>query len=443
MTTQRYGDLELRFTPDIRRVWPNVMPGVRHDSAIYAANEPMRDGWGRAAHHFGPPLTAGGLPRDGAALLLRDLSADRSMLRPPVRYDRIGDLPQDVSVGIWRPVPPDGYIALGDIVATNAPHPDFGSFPVVCVKREHNGRLYVRRGEFGDRLLESGNMRLWSVVAPQQSNQDTEERLLVPPGGFTAVFTADRPSSTPTGWVLDLPAVVERRPGPGVPRLTSFDRPPAQTTVTDRTVTVPYFMVEDPVRDAHWQIRNSPFYRIRRLRRFDVALFRDNRNGTVQQEQSEAVTTGVSREDSTAFNVTTGISVGVAVGIEVSAKPFGMGVSGTTTYSVSATVELGYERRRSVTVMNEVTRTYGLAVPPRSSGCLWMEHHQLVPVRADGTELGPRASLGFRTDHYVTGEFPGGAGVRAFTEEDGGERTPLPDSIPPTVITTATEDDPS
>ncbi|MYS82096.1 hypothetical protein [Embleya scabrispora] len=163
-----------------------------------------------------------------------------------------------------------------------------------------------------------------------------------------------------------------------------------------------------PARNAHWQIRTSPFYRIRRIRHFDVALFRDNRNGMVPQEQSETVTSGASREDSTTFSITTGITVGASLGIEVSAKPFGVGVAATTTYSVSATVELGYETRRNVTVMNQVARMYALTVPPRSSGCLWMEHHELVPVRADGSVLGPRASLGFRTDHYVTGEFPGG-----------------------------------
>ncbi|OKI95131.1 hypothetical protein AMK19_33250 [Kitasatospora sp. CB01950] len=269
-------------------------------------------------------------------------------------------------------------------------------------------------------------MRLWSVVTPPYPDGDLDERLFLPMGGFTAVNVAGRPNPTPTTWILDLPAVVERQNGPGIPVLTSPARPPAQTRVNDRTVTVPYTLVDDPARTAAWRIANSPFYRIRRHRIFDLVLFRDNRAGTVAQTESQTITTGVTREEGHSFNVATGITVGASMGVEVSAKPFGVGVSVTTTTSVSASLELGYESRRNVSTMTEESKERGLVIPPHSTGCLWMEQHELTPVRADGTTLGVQASLGFRTDYYVTGEFPGGAGVAPFTTDASDERTLLP-----------------
>ncbi|MFJ6777002.1 hypothetical protein ACIQOV_39635 [Kitasatospora sp. NPDC091257] len=157
-----------------------------------------------------------------------------------------------------------------------------------------------------------------------------------------------------------------------------------------------------------------------------LVLFRDNRAGTVAQPESQTMTTGVTREAGSSFSAATGITVGASVGVEASAKPFGMGAGVTTTASVSASIELGYETRRNGSTMAEESKERGLIIPPRSTDCLWMEHHELTPVRADGNTLSTQSTLGFRTDYYVTGEFPGGSGVIPFTSDASGERTPLP-----------------
>ncbi|MEV7356414.1 hypothetical protein [Kitasatospora sp. NPDC091276] len=297
----------------------------------------------------------------------------------------------------------------------------------MCIRQGvHNGWRYARRGEVGEHLFEHAGTRLWSVVTPPYPDGDRDERLFLPVGGFTAVRVAGRPDPTPTTWILDLPAVVQHASGPGIPILTSPARPPAQVGVVDRIVTVPYVLVDDPSRTTAWRIQNSPFYRLRRRRIFDLVLFRDNTRGTVAQPESQTITTGVTQEAGWSFSVATGITVGASVGVEASAKPFGMGASVTTTASVSASIELGYETRRNVSTMASDSRERGLIIPPHSTGCLWMEHHELTPVRANGETLSTQSTLGFRTEYYVTGEFPGGSGVTPFTSDASGERTPLP-----------------
>ncbi|WNI14220.1 hypothetical protein [Actinacidiphila sp. ITFR-21] len=423
MIIQRYGDLEVGITREVATRWsPFINP-----TSLYTA---IIMGVGHGDFHPVAAQYGGGSLQQRMAVLLRDVSAGRDLLRPPAGWQRLGGLPTanpDRPASIWRPVPPPGYVALGDIASLEQP----GSW-VACVKQVHNGRAYVRQGEAGGLLWESAGVRLWSVVPPPYPDGDLDERLFLPVGAFTVVSTAGRPNPTPTTWILDLPAAVERGPGPGIPVLTSHSRPPAQTRVTDRTVTVPYFMVDDPNRSVDWRIDNSPFYRIRRHRNFDLVLFRDNRAGTVAQTEAEEITTGVTHEAGTSFSVTTGITVGTSVGVEASAKPFGVGASTTVTASVSASLEVGYETRRNVAVLSEQKKTRGLVIPPHSTGCLWMERHELVPVRADGSVLSAQAALGFRTDYYVTGEFPGGTGVIPFTSDASGTRTALPAThLPP------------
>lgn len=419
-TVQRYGDLELGF-----QIVHAVQP-ITSTLAVYDVHHGVSGtDWMKTGVKLGPQGAKPG------GLLLRDRSSDGSLLRRPVGWQRIGEIPTPGNkTGIWRPIPPPGYVALGDYIAvwsTSDPAllPEFYT-QFACVKKIHNGRNYVREGEVGTKLHEANGLRVWSVVAPPYPDGDQDERLYLPSGCLTVVTSSGTPAPTATTWILDLPAVVERREGPEIPELTSFARPPAQTSIADRTVTVPYYLIDDKGRDEEWKVANSPFYKVRRKRHYELILFRDNRNGSESQPESQAVTTGVTRTAEESFHTSTGMTVGVSVGVEAGAKPFGIGASTTVTTSISTTIELGYERRTSVATMREETKNRGLNVPPRSSACLWMEHHEIVPIRANGDTLGSQAALGFTTDYYVTGEYPGGSRAAYFEEAADGARTDGP-----------------
>ncbi|MFJ5726471.1 hypothetical protein, partial [Streptomyces sp. NPDC093149] len=324
-------------------------------------------------------------------LAARPASADKSLLRKPVSWERLGDLPDTGSqweCALWRPVPPDGYVALGDIAARRDIGPEgYGGWAdTMCVKKTHNGRNYVRQAECSELLYEENGWKLWSIATPPYPDGDLDEHLYLPMGCFTAVRSEGHPAPTPVTWTLDLPAIIDKRDGPEIPELTSHNRPPATIVITDRTVTVPYFMVKDDARNDRWKRDNSPFYKIERKRHYELILYRDNRNGTVEQEESQAVTTGVSEENSEAFSQNTGVTVSESVGVEVGARPFGIGAGVTVTSSVSATIETGYESRYSVSAMRQETKTRGLAIPPHSSACLWMEHHRLITRRGNGDD---------------------------------------------------------
>ena len=251
----------------------------------------------------------------------------------------------------------------------------------MCVKKEHNGRPYVRRAELGRLpLWTNGDGKgLWAITPPLYPFDDTEEHLFLPAGTFSC--GPDIPQGpTDVTWVLDLPAVVDKADYAPELRLESYNAPPAQAIVTDRAVTVPYFMVKDDARSEAWKVANSPFYKIQRKRQYDLIRHVDFR-GAGGGQIAETVEVGVTQERGEEFALTTGITVGVSTGVEASAKPFGVGASVSVETSVSASVELGYTARYGVSTFENKSVAVTLDVPAGHAGALWTDTHQLVPIR--------------------------------------------------------------
>ncbi|HUQ58700.1 Vps62-related protein [Lentzea sp.] len=408
MYTQRYGALELGFTTSFEMKWNDRDSGGTNDGQFWLPRPPS--GWrvlgGVARGHYGNLNgTAGGL-------VVREAESGTQMLKSPVRYERIW---KDTGSGaeldgaIWRPIPPPGYAALGDLCWRGHGTPPLDA--VACVKVEHAGRRYVRQAEVGKWIwsdADSGadqDVSVWSIIPPPYP-ADAEKRLLLPGDLFTAFPFYDKPSTTPVVNVLDLPAVVTESDEPPIPVMTSYDRPPSTTQIIDRTTVVPYTLLVDPGRDEAWRAANTPFYTLQRKRSFEVVMHRDNRNGSGTAPISQTIETGVSREDSEAFSVKTGVTVTVEAGVALdvfSAKT-----------SVSVSLEMGYERRTAVTRFQRDSKTQGLNVPPHAAGCMWVEAHELVPIRRDGSLIG--ATLAFSVDSYITGEYPAGSGVAHITD---------------------------
>ncbi|MGW3413136.1 hypothetical protein [Streptomyces sp. NPDC000888] len=380
MITQRYGDLEIGYTTQ----WNDM---------FYAATVSRTGAWRTLGSVYGGGMASSWQGLYGG-LVVQDRSADQDLLKPPVDFQHVGTFPffslSTIKVEMWRPVPPAGYVALGDVanlslIGQGTPKPDASALGIVCVKKEHNGRPYVRRAELGRLpLWTNGNGKgLWAITPPLYPFDDAEEHLFLPAGTFSC--GPDTPHGpTAVTWVLDLPAVVDKASYAPELRLESYNAPPAQAIVTDRAVTVPYFMVKDDARSEAWKVANSPFYQIQRKRQYDLIRHVDFR-GAGGGQISETVEEGVSKERGEEFALTTGITVGVTAGVEASAKPFGVGASVSVETSVSASVELGYTTRYGVSTFENKSVGVTFDVPAGHAGALWTDTHQLVPVRRDGT----------------------------------------------------------
>ncbi|GAA1402121.1 hypothetical protein GCM10009639_45260 [Kitasatospora putterlickiae] len=428
MITQKYGDLELAFTMK-QSEWGRTWTGT--DKLTASFRLPFSDGWWALTM---TPYTDAYIRDDGGVAvhyqggLLARVPSGSDLLKPPVKFEVLGTF-QGEGAGFkqvyLRPVPPPGYRALGDVFCSEGGEKGLLT-KIACVKETYNNHPYVRRGEVAEKALLDN---VWAVVNPSYPLDDEDLHMYVPTGAFTYAPNG-RPAPNDVSYVLDVPSVVEKGPDPAIPHLDSYDQPPAQTKIaTDRIVTVPYFMVQDKDRDAAWKVENSPFYKVMRKRYFSLALYRDNREGSTVAPESKMIESGVTKEQSEAFSQATGIQVGVSVGVEASAEPFGLGVKATATASVNMSLETGYERRYSVTTLQTVTYTHGLDVAPKHSGALWSETHTLVPIRHDGTDLGSNGHLSFDTVLYYTDQYPAPVGgdtprVEYYESADDGRRLP-------------------
>lgn len=409
----RYGAIDLAVTSTFTRVWHDGGSGGDLHGGFFSPKVSWNDylaGW-RVLAHVGRSSHAD-INNQTTALLARSVSHD--ILKPPTDFELIwrdAGSGADSNGAVWRPIPPAGYVALGDVFTGSWTKPD----PVwyVCVRKEAGGRKYVREAQIAELIWDdrgSGadrDVSVWQIRNPGYPS-DSEERLILEADAFVAGTQHNvRPSRTV--WVLDLPALVVKRNPPAIPTLTSHRQPDPIAQVTDRAVTVPCTVVKDPTVTPAWQALNSPFYTLERRVNYTLKMFRDNQHGTTAQPDSQSVRTGVSREQSEEFSRRTSVTVSASAGVNI--KAFSASVE------TSVSTELGYSSRYGVTQLNEITTTWSMVTPPRSSGALWAATHEIIAIRKNGDTVGGQGGLSFDVDSRVSGEYPGGAGVKTFVDE--------------------------
>jgi hypothetical protein len=154
-------------------------------------------------------------------------------------------------------------------------------------------------------------------------------------------------------------------------------------------------MITDGSRDLHRQVHETPFYDIERWASYDLVIFNDNGTSSSQQTQI-SVSTGITKEQSSTFSVTTGIEVSYETGINLVAQSKG---------SVKLSLQFGYSSTKSVSEFRSETITATLDTPAGKAAALWSARDHYKVKRGDGSYLG--ADLVFDdSKHFVHSEFP-------------------------------------
>lgn len=387
-----YGDLVLQFTSQFTLRWNDQKSGGDYDGAFWQPVPPTGfkalgsigvSGYGDANGNF-------------AALCVKEAHPGSGALKAPVKYDLVwadhgSGASRDGSC--WRPVPPSGYVALGDVFANgyNAPSLD----DVACVRAD-----LVADGVIGTWIWDdtgTGSDRdfgAWQIEAPVQYVDTTKGLIAV--NSFVGAATHSKPSSSPVARCLCLPFPAEAFQEPEPPVLTSKSRPPAQTPrEVDHIVWVPFTAVQDPGQSLSWKVENSPFYQLQRQVWYELLLFDDNRTSiTQEQEHSESV--GVTTSQSQTFSVTTGVSVTAEGGVSF------LGTGGKVSATVS--VELGYEHSTGIEQFHSKTVTVRLTTPSQTAAAVWAASYAFRLLRSDGAMI--PAQLDFVVDSFYHSQFP-------------------------------------
>ena len=292
----------------------------------------------------------------------------------------------------WRPVPPDGYVALGDVYSATYDPPNIDEFR--CVRKD-----LAFLAKIGDKIWDdsgsaaSEDFSVWSIDTPRTYNGEATGLFAV--NAFKGKIDYDKPTGGPEVWVLNLPLPTVNHTSPTPPTLESRQSPPESTEeILEHQVYLPCTAIRDDEYTPAWQVKNSPFYVMERWGNYKLEMFHDNRTNT-PQETREQIRVGVSKSIEKEFRRSVGVSVTYNHGVAANVGPKA---------SATLTVELGWRTQTNVTQFKERTLTKTLVAPPDTAAAIWYVSYTLKVKRINESYL-PQL-LPFTVDAFVTDQFP-------------------------------------
>ncbi|OYU04056.1 MAG: hypothetical protein CFE47_28945 [Pseudomonas sp. PGPPP1] len=280
MKPLQYKDLLISFTSEFLPVWSDKTSGAHKAVGLWrpssASNElisffPLGD---VAVDHYRNINN-----RKVVAVVSDVNNIDGTALRPPLDYqlvwhDKGSGARNDAS--IWRPVPPEGYVAMGLVHGVDYDKPSTQA--VRCVREDLVVASQVGKLIWDDKGSGSDNdLSIWSVNAPDASAGE----LYLAPGTFVGTDSYSKKGLVTYSLRLELTAQFNPLPPP--PALTGHESPaPDETTSTSHVCELPWFCVKDPELAAIEQLQSSPVYRLERTDRHLFAGFGHNTEATSQ-----------------------------------------------------------------------------------------------------------------------------------------------------------------
>lgn len=389
---RQFGPLILAFTDEYQLRWNDQKSGSKADGAFW---HPIAPAGFYALGSVGVN-NYGDINQKEASLCVKAAPDCPDAIRFPESYQLIwADHGSGARMdgSCWRPIPPAGYVALGDVFVTGYDNPS--QHDVVCIRQDLVVRAKVGNEIWADHGSGAkADFDSFAIITP--SVDIDAEKGFFAPNTFVANNSYQIPTDAPEINCLNLAFPVEHQQDPAVPNLTSYSMPPAYSGKTvDRIVCVPFTAVKDDAYSLHWKVQNSPFYRLERQIAYHRELFNHN-DTTEPQLVSKTVTTGVTVEQSQTFSVNTGISVTAESGVSF------LGTGGKVSATVS--VELGWETSTGVSELKQDSVLKQLVTPPAKAACLWAISYTLLLVREDNTYTDQQ--LVFDVDAFYESEYP-------------------------------------
>lgn len=180
-------------------------------------------------------------------------------------------------LSIWRPIPPEGYVALGSVCSHDHEKPSFNA--VRCVRED-----LVIASNTSDLVWDdkgSGarqRVSTWSAVPPVA----TPGEIHLACGSFVGLSNYTKPVSFPV-YCLRLKIALQINPRPTAPVLCAETPTPLVALENPSYVaSLPWFAVRDPHYSRIEQLNHSPFYL---LERTDQYLLVGHANNTDNHSQ--------------------------------------------------------------------------------------------------------------------------------------------------------------
>lgn len=333
---------------------------------------------------------------DRAIVVVKDLTG--TALAAPTGYTQIW---ADHGSGgnndgsVWRPIAPDGYIAMGLVVVGGYNQPSLDA--VRCVSQSLVHRATPGASVWCDAGSGAhGDFGSWEVLPPAAA----PGTLSLAPGTFCGSGSYDENTvrAEPTtlySFAVALPEQPEPAP-PAYPALTSNVNPgPFGAGAATVTSSLPWFAVNDPDYPALQSMVKSPTYRLERTDKWaldDAFWFNDESESITRELQ---VTVGVNGSSATSFASETGIELG-----------FEYGFSKLVKGSVKLSQKFTYTTSSSNGWSSETSKKTTYVVPPMTAIAMYVLNSTYSLYRQDGSQVNTdSAGYNVPATIYVT-QFP-------------------------------------
>ena len=285
MESIKLENLLINFTTEFQRIWdsrgsdskpgsfwrptpaPDLLPGYFPLGDIVAA------GFDNINQNCIAAVVCEGDPQ------LQDASKGNALSRPDdfeqVWRDSGSGARSDLT--IWRPIPPDGYVALGMVCSNGRDKPLLNT--VRCVRSDLviaspiNHMIWSDKGSGAKEKCSA-----WSVQPPTAAAGEIH----FSPGTFFATQSYKRPTGD-VAYSLRMQIPLRADTPLVPPALSGYEIPEPEETATSTQISrLPWFTVLDPGLSPLEQLRTSAFYRFERVDKYVLIGHGHNKNAVGQ-----------------------------------------------------------------------------------------------------------------------------------------------------------------
>jgi len=287
----------------------------------------------------------------------------------------------DIECSIWRPTPPEGYVALGDVATRGYAEPDVRE--IMCVREDLtadgtlDGNTFIWNDEGSQGDLD---VSLWEIRPNQRVEGDNT--IFVASGGFVAACKHSKPSRPYRDSVLrvlKLPIFPVDGGDILVPEITGYDKQPKTEHILKSYFYVPCTaLTADKDMPRERQFRESPFYRLERHVKYSHCdgFYYNNKAPT-------SISLNLTRESGVTQAKSETLSAGA--NLTVTAEGGCKFIGGTVTCELSAS--FGWERTKSQEIFASETQEEGYTVPPWSAMGIYLLDEIIYVKRGDGSDF--------------------------------------------------------
>ncbi|WP_248749103.1 Vps62-related protein [Pseudomonas sp. MWU15-20650] len=202
-------------------------------------------------------------------------------LKPPTDFTWVWEIQRpELTLSIWRPQPPPGYVSMG-LVCSNSPRaPDIAT--VKCVRQDLVIQAQVNKEVWNDRGTHaSTNFSAWSISPPSPLPAE----VFFSTGTFIGHDQYAAPSSVNNTYALRTHLSIQAPPEPShAPVLQSYAQPSDhERTTATYTTFLPWFVISDPTLTPDQQFIRSPQYQLQRTEDYKLVRHAYNNTGDIQR----------------------------------------------------------------------------------------------------------------------------------------------------------------